>query len=558
MLNTEKYSCRCVARALVRYGVRHVVVSPGSRNAPLIVALARTEGLECTSVIDERSAAFVALGMAVQTGRPVAMACTSGSAALNYGPALAEAYYRNIPLIALTADRPEEWIDQDDSQTIRQAGALAAVVKGSYDLPVCRAGDEGLQRLCRRRMCDAIMQAITPSCGPVHINIQIDEPIDAVTDDADDDFTFPGLIRPETTIPQNEVKELADAISNARKVLIVAGFLPPSPSLAHSLAALPANCAVLCEAQSNLHGPFAGNIDATLRTMSKQEKEELLAPEVVVTIGGSLLSRMIKSELRSRKFEHWSIGTCDHCLDPLLNLTRRIECTPDTLFRQLVPLLKSSAGDYRGRWLQESANAKRRSCEFMQSAPWSDYTAMGLLLGALPDGSNLHLSNGTAVRYAQLFDYSAASRVECNRGVSGIDGCTSTAIGAAMTSEAPTLLVTGDMSAQYDIGALATPGIPATFRMVVLNNSGGGIFRFIKATRDLPEMERYLAADVRLPLRDIAGGFGFDYYEARNAAMLRAVMPRFFAEGPQPCILNIVTPAHASAETIRKYFNPQQ
>ena len=127
-----------------------------------------------------------------------------------------------------------------------------------------------------------------------------------------------------------------------------------------------------------------------------------------------------------------------------------------------------------------------------------------------------------------------------------------------MTSEAPTLLVTGDMSAQYDIGALATPGIPATFRMVVLNNSGGGIFRFIKATRDLPEMERYLAADVRLPLRDIAGGFGFDYYEARNAAMLRAVMPRFFAEGPQPCILNIVTPAQASAETIRKYFNPQQ
>ena len=558
MLNTVKYSCRCVARALVRYGVRHVVVSPGSRNAPLIVALARTEGLECTSVIDERSAAFVALGMAVQTGRPVAMACTSGSAALNYGPALAEAYYRNIPLIALTADRPEEWIDQDDSQTIRQAGALAAVVKGSYDLPVCRAGDEGLQRRCRRRVCDAIMQAITPSRGPVHINIQIDEPIDAVADDADDDFTFPELIRPETTIPQNEVKELADAISNARKVLIVAGFMPPSPSLAHCLAALPANCAVLCEAQSNLRGPFAGNIDATLRAMSAQEKEELLAPEVVVTIGGSLLPRMIKSELRSRKFEHWSIGTCGHCLDPLLNLTRRIECTPDTLFRQLVPLLKSSAGDYRGRWLQASANAMLRSCEFLQSAPWSDYTAMGLLLGALPDGTNLHLSNGTAVRYAQLFDYSAAARVECNRGVSGIDGCTSTAIGAAMTSEAPTLLVTGDMSAQYDIGALATPGIPATFRMVVLNNSGGGIFRFIKATRDLPEMERYLAADVRLPLRDIAGGFGFDYYEARNAAMLRAVMPRFFAEGPQPCILNIVTPAQASAETIRKYFNPQQ
>lgn len=556
MLNTVKYSCRCVAHALVRYGVRHVVVSPGSRNAPLIVALARTAGLECTSVIDERSAAFVALGMAVQTGRPVAMACTSGSAALNYGPALAEAYYRNIPLIALTADRPEEWIDQDDSQTIRQAGALAAVVKGSYDLPVCRGDDEGLRRLCRRRVCDAMMEALTPSQGPVHINIQIDEPIDAVADDTTDAFIFPEFTCAASIMPEDKVKTLAESINNAHKVLIVAGFMPPSHGLAHSLEAMPSNCAVLCEAQSNLHGHFTGNIDATLRVMSDQEKADLLSPDLVITIGGSLLSRMIKSELRQHDFAHWSIGTCDHCLDPLLNLTQRIDCTPEILFDQLVPQLKFSAGDYRERWHLASSAAMHRSYKFLQSAPWSDYAAMGTLLSAMPKGMNLHLSNGTAVRYAQLFDCSAAVRVESNRGVSGIDGCTSTAIGAAMTAESPTLLITGDMSAQYDIGALATPGIPADFRMVVLNNSGGGIFRFIKATRDLPEMERYLAADVRLPLRDIAGGFGFDYYEARNAAMLRAVMPRFFAEGPRACILNIVTPAQASAETIRKYFNP--
>ncbi len=556
MLNTVKYSCRCVAHALVRYGVRHVVVSPGSRNAPLIVALARTAGLECTSVIDERTAAFVALGMAVQTGRPVAMTCTSGSAALNYGPALAEAYYRNIPLIALTADRPEEWIDQDDSQTIRQAGALCAVVKGSYDLPVCRDNDEGLRRLCRRRVCDALMQALTPSRGPVHINIQIDEPIDSVDDDSADDFMFPEFVRPAEALPEDAVRALAEAISNAEKVLIVAGFMPPAAELARLLEAMPSNCAVLCEAQSNLRGQFVGNIDATLRAMTAREKTDLLSPDLVITLGGSLLSRMIKSELRSRKFAHWSIGTCDHCLDPLLNLTQRIDCTPGALFGRLVPLLSESKSNYREVWLRASKNAMQSSYEYLQSAPWSDYAAMGALLSALPPGTNLHLSNGTAVRYAQLFDCSAAGRVECNRGVSGIDGCTSTAIGASMTAESPTLLITGDMSAQYDLGALAVGGIPSTFRMVVLNNGGGGIFRFIKATRDLPEMERFLAADVKLPLRDIAAGFGFDYYEARNNAMLRAIMPRFFADGPQPSILNIVTPAQASAETIKKYFNP--
>lgn len=554
MLTTDKYSCRCLARALSHYGVRQVVVSPGSRNAPLAVALARTPGLECRVVIDERSAAFIALGMAIESGEPVAMVCTSGSAALNYAPALAEAFYRRIPLIAVTADRPEEWIDQDDSQTIRQPGALSAVVKATFDIPVDR-GDAGLQRLCRRRIADALMLATAGISGPVHINVQIDEPINAMCDDDADRFDFPNRDAAACKLTSDTVLRLTQKLKKAHKVLVVAGFMPPCSRLSELLAALPGNFAVLCEVQSNLRGPFAANIDACLSVMSDAEKDRMLNPDIVVTIGGSLLSRMIKVEFRKRDVEHWSIGLTDHCIDPLLNLSERVECTPLEFFEAVVPALAHAPSDYRERWLEISSRASARTLTYLHTAPWSDFKAMGILLQGMPAGLNLHLSNGTVVRYAQLFGTPDAARVECNRGVSGIDGCTSTAIGAAMASEHPTLLVTGDMCAQYDMGALATCGIPGSFRMAVLNNGGGGIFRFIAATRDLPEMERFLAADVRLPLRQLAEGFGFDYLEADSAEGLQRAIPYFFADNGRPAILNIITPADVSAQTIRNYFS---
>ena len=225
MLNTVKYSCRCVARALVRYGVRHVVVSPGSRNAPLIVALARTEGLECTSVIDERSAAFVALGMAVQTGRPVAMACTSGSAALNYGPALAEAYYRNIPLIALTADRPEEWIDQDDSQTIRQEGAFANFIKRTYHIESVENPSEEDCWYVNRIVNDAMTEALSRRQGPVHINISLAPPLGKTIDIPRAAPRIIRLLEAEPMLSNQRMRELTDYAAG-KKILLIAGFMP--------------------------------------------------------------------------------------------------------------------------------------------------------------------------------------------------------------------------------------------------------------------------------------------------------------------------------------------
>ena len=555
MTTSDKYSCRCLAAALEAYGVRHVVVSPGSRNSPLIVAIARTPGLQCHMVIDERSAAFFALGIAIETGDPVAIVCTSGSAPLNYAPALAEAYYRRVPLIAVTADRPEEWIDQDDSQTIRQNGALAAVVKKSFDVPVDR-GDSSLRRLTTRRISDALMLAETHPRGPVQINVQIDEPLNAMCECLGDEFRFPKSIQSAPYISAVESQGIADRLNRAKRVIVLAGFMAPDVEFSRLLSSLPSHFAVLGETTSNIDNErCVTNIDASLRAMTAEEKQLLLDADIVVSIGGSLISRIIKAELRKHGTENWYVGFSDCCIDSLLHLTDRIECSPVDFFKCVCPLLKEKNSDYASMWLQVSRRGCKRSADYFASAPWSDFAAMGHLLRSVPCDTLLHISNGTSVRYAQLLAPLKVARMECNRGVSGIDGCTSTAIGAAVASDRPTLLSTGDMSAQYDMAALACTEIPPSFRMAVLNNGGGGIFRFINATRELPEMERFLAADVRLPLRQLADGFGFDYYEAASAEELTACLHSFFVPSGQPAILNIITPAVESADTIRKYFS---
>lgn len=176
-------------------------------------------------------------------------------------------------------------------------------------------------------------------------------------------------------------------------------------------------------------------------------------------------------------------------------------------------------------------------------------------MARFPHQWNLHLSNGTSVRYAQLFDYSKANSVSCNRGVSGIDGCTSTAIGSACMSSMPTMLITGDMSMQYDIGALATTFIPRQFKIVVLNNGGGGIFRFIRSTRDLPELEKYFAAEVRLPLKKLAAAYGFKYISAENADELTAAMKKLVSSNTSPVILEIFTDGTVSANVFTEFFN---
>ncbi|MDE5688160.1 MAG: 2-succinyl-5-enolpyruvyl-6-hydroxy-3-cyclohexene-1-carboxylic-acid synthase [Paramuribaculum sp.] len=563
MVNTLKPICRDLASQLAARGVRFAVLSPGSRNAPIIMALEREAGIETKVVVDERSAAFIALGYASVSNEPVAIVCTSGTALLNYAPAVAEAFYRKVPLIVISADRPEEWIDQDDSQTLRQYEALANFVKASYDLP--DSDNPDMLWYANRQINDALINAVTGRPAPVHINVQLSEPLGAAGEIPDEKTRTITVVEPARTLETARARELGKCLASPRKVMIVAGFMSPSPQLNKALrrlAAMP-NFVVLTETISNLHGnEFVSRIDTTLSEMTPEERAEL-APDAVITLGGALVSRIIKSYLREiHPTDHWHVGLSHTTVDCLKSLTTRIDMKAEDFFPQLASAMQphTQPSRYGDRWRIIRDRAISTHQAYTAGAPWSDLKAFATLLPMLGKGTNLQLSNGTPVRYSQLIGDTAFHRCDCNRGVSGIDGCTSTAIGASLAYSGLTVLITGDMSAQYDIGALATADIPHGFRMIVVRNGGGGIFRFIKSTSQLPELEKNFAASstVSLPLEKIAGAFGFRFFSASGESELRKVMKEFINPSIGPAILAIDTPAEISAQVLKDYFNRNQ
>lgn len=559
METSSHFAARQVAALLGLHGVRRAVLSPGSRNAPLIIALARHHDIDSITVVDERQAAFVALGISLISDEPVALVCTSGTAMLNYAPAVAEAFYRKVPLIVVTADRPSEWIDQDDSQTLVQPGALTTFVKQTYDIPADIDATTDGRWLTNRLINDAILTATSGRRGPVHINVRINAPL-GTTGDYNENIRSIGIVNPRQDLTVAESRDLGRRLVSPRKVLIIAGFSSPSGRLSRALgrlAELP-NVAIMTETPANVHARgVIGRIDTVMSALTDDERRAL-TPDIVITTGGALVSRMVKEWLRSATdIEHWHVGITHTTTDCFRHLTLRVEMEAPIFFQQLASAMQPhrAPSDYAARWQTVSRRAVDSHDRYVNSVPWSDLRAFATILPAIPRRWNLQLSNGTSVRYAQLFDCSHIHRCDCNRGVSGIDGSTSTALGATIAyRHDPTLLISGDMSATYDIGALFSGHLSPRFKMVVVNNSGGGIFRFISSTSELDEREERFSWSPAVPWREIAAGLGLAFFEADSEEALKRAWPRFAAESERPALLIVTTPAEQSAAILKDYF----
>lgn len=558
MESTDKLSCNILADILIAHGVKQIVVSPGSRNTPLIIALSRRKELKCSVVIDERSAGFIALGMGVQSGEPVGLVCTSGTALLNYAPAVAEAFYRRVPLVVISADRPQEWIDQDDSQTLWQQDALAPYVKRSCDIHAHLDFPNG-EWVCNRLFNDVMLEAVNGRPGPVHINIRLDAPLSNFSNYEEGRARTIRMIQPKDELTTAEARAIGATIASPRKVLIIAGFHQPDEQLNRALvklAHLP-NVAVMTETIANLHSPlFISRIDATLCRMTSDDKK-MMRPDVVITLGGALVSRYVKEWLRSlENLEHWHIGESHTTIDCFKHLALRVEMEPKIFLRQLASALQihKASCDYAEKWHKICQKAIATHDMYISHSPWSDMKAFYTIIKNIPRRWNVHFSNGTPIRYAQLMDCSKLHRCECNRGVSGIDGCTSTALGASVIYKDTTLLITGDMSCQYDIAAFSSKLVTPRFKIIVICNGGGGIFRFIDSTSKIPELEEYFAVGVNLPLRELAKGYGFEYFEADSTEGLEKALHSFIACSQKAAILSVKTPPEESAKVLRQYF----
>ncbi|MEG1765095.1 MAG: 2-succinyl-5-enolpyruvyl-6-hydroxy-3-cyclohexene-1-carboxylic-acid synthase [Muribaculaceae bacterium] len=558
---TDHEACNALVEVLFAKGVRNAVISPGSRNAPLIVAFARCESIKKYVVVDERSAAFIALGLAQQLHEPVAIVCTSGTALLNYAPAVAEAYYQQIPLIVISADRPIEWIDQADSQTLRQYNALSNFVKRSYDIPA-RYCDDTLRWYINRTINDAMITALNGRKSPVHINVQLIEPL---CGEMNKNEALPQRIIDYVNGNNQLTIDCLDALKceilKAKKVLIVAGMCDKNERLNNAinyLSTLP-NVVVLTESISNLHGSkLITTIDRTLMAISKNDRSNY-APDLLITFGGALVTRMLKQFLRTNSAKRqWHVGVSENTIDTLQSLTTRIDIKPHDFFQQIaekIAINEVITSNYSSIWHKIDEEATITHDKYVEVAEWCDLKAFSIILPHIPNDYNLQLSNGTTIRYAQLFKSDNIRQSNCNRGVAGIDGATSTALGASLAFDGVTLLITGDMSMSYDLSGLASQYNNPRFKLIVICNGGGGIFRFLKGPSTLPELEDYFEVSRDIPVKKYADAFGFDYYEANDETTLNAELKSFLSNRNRASILAVFTPAAINAEILRGYFH---
>ncbi|MDE7386212.1 MAG: 2-succinyl-5-enolpyruvyl-6-hydroxy-3-cyclohexene-1-carboxylic-acid synthase [Muribaculaceae bacterium] len=552
-MTRESGCCVALTKILAGHGIRHVVVSPGSRNAPLLEAIDHCVDLEATVVIDERSAAFVALGIAQTSGDCVALVCTSGTAVLNYAPALAEAAARHIPLLAITADRPHESIGRNEPQTINQQGVYGSFLKYSFNVDT-RDFDSYFDTVVN----DAVIAAKVNQ-SPVHLNIEIADP--SVADDIAVQPRDVGIVKyisARQSIPTAVFRDLSRQIVSPKRVMIVAGCGQPSQRLNRVVSRLCSfgNVIAMTDSMANLHGTgIITCIDTVLSGLDRQTLQSL-RPDIVITHGGPMLSSYLKQVITDWHCEHWHIGVTDRTVNTFGSSVTRIECDPEEFYAGIVASARRSGckSDYTEQWLNAAQSAIESAKRFVDGSLWSDLKAAVHVLSKIQRNTNLFLSNGMSVRYAQLLPFSF-HRVDCNRGVSGIEGATSTAVGASIVYPHATLLLSGDMSALYDLNALTLNCITSRFKMVVLNNGGGGIFKFIKGTRSCSSVDKCMAVTGEYRLSGLARDYGFKVWQADDESSLAVALHEMLKDTEAPGLLIIETDALQSARVMNQFLS---
>ena len=572
-----KYSKIPVAQSIVALcvakNIKHVVISPGSRNAPLTIGFTNHPEIEAYSIVDERCAAFFALGIAQQLKQPVAVVCTSGSALLNYYPAVAEAYYSDIPLVVISADRPIERIDIGDGQTIRQKNVFENHILYSANLYSelvleNEASDKKLlqkqfeSRRHNEREINLALNSAIENNGPVHINVPFYEPLYAVDDQK---ITDPVEIFPDMSMREYSNIELQPYLNlwnKAKRKMIIVGVMAPNSVEQKYLELLAKDptVLVLTETTSNLHNPeFFTRIDTLIGPIEKCEDADkqfkALQPDILLTFGGMIVSKKIKSFLRNyQPKQHWHIDP-KKAYNTFFCLNKHFETSVNSFFQKFLPETDSVKSEYARHWKGINEQRRARHDVYVEKIPYSDFKAMQAIVPAIPGNYNVQLGNSSTVRYAQLFNWEPTQAVFCNRGTSGIDGSVSTAVGAAMVNNEPTILICGDLSFIYDSNALWNSHIPENFRIIVINNSGGGIFRILPGNKNTENFETYFETVHDLNAKPLCDMYGLDYSFVKDSNTLEEELSDFFEASERPKLLEIFTPRLLNDEVLLEYFS---
>ncbi len=528
-----------------QFGVVHVVIAPGSRNAPLIQAFTSMESIACHSIPDERVAGYFALGLALETQNPVALICTSGTATLNLAPAVAEAFYQHVPLIILTADRPGDVVETQQNQTIPQQEIFSGFIKGSMSLPNCSliSALPGLLTL-----------STNPHPGPVHINIPTREPLyESLPSPIYCDAVFTGPSGYSSAVPE----ELEMLVKKSQRIVVLCGQHAPNQWIRNVLQAIADSekAVVVAEAIANVSGESTFTCTDTLAAWIDGAREEDFLPDLLISTGGHIVSKRWLLWLQKHpEMQHWRIAEAPDQIDTYGNLKGIVAGNPELLLSNLFIHKEKANQHFLQTWKSLNANLSSITEATIAMSDFSDFTVFYTLLHHLPANCNLHLGNGSVVRYAQLFDIHESITVYSNRGVSGIDGSISTAAGISKANPGTkNILLIGDMSFVYDSNALWNRSFPQNLIIIVINNSGGGIFRLMEGPSKHPWFEGYQVAHHPAKIEKIAAAFEVEYRQWDSITQISHEMDELFLF-EKSLIIEIKTPVGQSERIFKSYY----
>ena len=581
-----KYPIIPVAQTLIlsclKFDLFDVVISPGSRNVPLAIGFASNKKFKCYSIVDERSAAFFALGLSQKSKKPTILICTSGSALLNYYPALAEAYYSEIPLIILSADRPEYKINIGDGQTINQSNvfeknilysnslkqdcshATEEIIKSNLQKIVNDKADylkiEKLQKSIQKNNEEIIEIAFNLSINkmqPVHLNVPMEEPLYEFNDSPS--ISVKVKKKTEKNLSLTDLENFYKEINKASKIMILIGVSDGNILSKKSIQKINScsSIIVMKEHTSNVFNEsFISNIDRLIGPIELQSNSDSLfdelSPEIVISLGGMIVSKKIKSFLRNYKpRKHFHIGN-NISKDSFYSGVEHINTTANKFFENID--LNKSDSKYFEKWNQLDYSKLDLHNRYMKVINFSDLKVFEILTNWIPKKYNIQVANSTPIRYFQLFDLKNKNMMFANRGTSGIDGSTSTAIGSSVQNDSPVLLVTGDLSFFYDVNALWNNHIPKNFRIIIINNSGGGIFKILPGFKENNLFSEFIETQHNLSARLIAKMFNFNYTRVSTKFGLNLYLRTFFKNSKKPKILEIKTSSVKSTKILKEYF----
>lgn len=558
---SNKENVNILTSLLLEYGVSDAVVCPGSRNAPIVHNLSVCEAIRCRPVTDERSAAFYALGLAIATKRPTVVCVTSGSALLNVMPAVAEAAYQHVPLIVISADRPQQWIDQLDGQTIPQSDALGRFVRKAVQLPEPHNDEE--RWLCRRLVNEAMHLATCRQGAPVHINVPISEPLFEF-----DTEQLPLLSR-FNNIKRAAIKDasmdMPEAFHEAKRPMIVIGQLAHGTVSHETIRSLSEKYVVMSEPLSNpsymtIHFDEAIRYIVSDNSSINDDEDDKTAyyPDYVIYVGDTLVSKPARRFLRNAKAPSCLITPdAADIHDPLMTLTDIVECDTDSINALLASLCDAPDTDERCRFHDRwqsfldayAAHADAYAPEYSQMATVKYFEEQ---LADLDIDICVHYANSSAVRLACIY---AQHYVWCNRGVNGIEGSLSTAAGFSLATHDMTICVIGDLSFFYDQNALWNSNLRGNLRIILLNNRGGGIFRQLPGLSDSPAADDLVMASHENTAQGICTQNDIGYLSAKNMDEMQiGIVTLLTRESERPMLLEVFTDSNDDVKALEKYF----